>query len=208
MVEPFHGSTTLTSHYSHSTDSETYPPGTARTASGQRHAPDSPRYGYSALSAAELAGEDPDYLRSGIPAGPMPSKTPAIPSFHPSSSSSSQTPPQTISAGKFDTLSHPSTPRQSQHPTGSAGALRVVNHGDNDRPELPPGAGYDDNPRHSFNARRGSAGYAHGGSGGDGGAPGFRRHADAGRVQQDVVDLPPLYTDVPRDDDSPGETPR
>jgi hypothetical protein len=64
--------------------------------------------------------------------------------------------------------------------------MRVVNHDDPDElPAVPPGTAephrrsqvpqIDDSPRRTT----------------------FRRHEDAGRV--DVVDLPPLYTDVPRD---------
>ena len=210
IVEPFRGSTRLSSRYSSSSGSE-YPPGTARSANGQRHPLEFPRDAYLALNAAELADEAPDYLRTGGQASLVPAKSSAIQGFHPPASSASptMTTPQASASGKFDSLPHESirNSRQTHFAGGTgpppAGALRVLNHDDDDRPVLAPEAIYDESPRQSFNARRSS-----GGIGQNRGAPAFRRHADAGRVQQDVVDLPPLYTDVPMDESSPRETPR
>ena len=69
----------------------------------------------------------------------------------------------------------PITPRRS-------GMLHVVNHDDSSAlPTFPA-----EEPRRSLE-RPSQEG------------PMFRRHMDAGRVRDEVVDLPPLYTEVPRD---------
>lgn len=68
--------------------------------------------------------------------------------------------------------------------SGSGSGMRVVNH---DRPDELPAVN-SSNTRHAH-APRNSSDFNR--------RMEFRRHADAGRV--DYVDLPPLYTDVPRD---------
>ncbi|WVF65835.1 hypothetical protein IAT40_000572 [Kwoniella sp. CBS 6097] len=68
--------------------------------------------------------------------------------------------------------------------------MRVVNHDSPDSlPALPPGAthGHGPTPRRRPPTDNG---------------PTFRRHADAGRYQEEIVDLPPLYSEVPRDNPS------
>ncbi|OCF31633.1 hypothetical protein I317_07867 [Kwoniella heveanensis CBS 569] len=63
------------------------------------------------------------------------------------------------------------------------GGMRVVNHDSPESiPTLPPGATH--GPRRRPPQDNG---------------PTFRRHADAGRYQEEIVDLPPLYSEVPRD---------
>lgn len=89
--------------------------------------------------------------------------------------------------------------------TTAPGAMRVVNH-DNPAsiPTLPPGARLDDRERERERERRRRDPLA---------GPTFRRHEDAGRIpdmrgrEEEVVDLPPLYTDVPRDGPEPEYTP-
>lgn len=118
-------------------------------------------------------------------AGPLPTKSRI------SDSPSSPSQPVSNSGLKHDLLSHSSSPRT---PTSgqAGGPMRVINHDDPATlPALPPGARLSDDR----SRRRPESG------------PTFRRHADAGRVpmnrphEEDVVDLPPLYTDVPRDGD-------
>ncbi|WVQ93460.1 hypothetical protein IAU59_000534 [Kwoniella sp. CBS 9459] len=83
------------------------------------------------------------------------------------------------------------------------GGMRVVNHDSPESlPALPPGA------THTFShgqAHPHASGQLHGGPRRrppqDNG-PTFRRHADAGRYQEEIVDLPPLYSEVPRDNPS------
>jgi len=136
------------------------------------------------------SGEDARPSGPGV-AGPLPQKG--------SSSSTLQSPltsttsrPSTH-ALKNDLLS-PSSPTSPVAPAGPlpSSAMRVINHDDPAAlPTLPPGPRLDDRDRER-RRRDPLAG------------PTFRRHEDAGRVpvtrhEEEVVDLPPLYTDVPRD---------
>ena len=129
-------------------------------------------------------------------AGPLPLKTPHRLPEPPTPASSSRS--QSVHAMKSDLLNRspdiaPSLPVQ-QAP---AGAMRIVNHDDPyGLPALPPGARHDDpsrDPRRRGPGRRSMET-----------GPTFRRHEDAGRLpvtrrEEEIVDLPPLYTDVPRD---------
>ena len=83
-------------------------------------------------------------------------------------------------------------------------SMRVVYHDDPESlPMLPPGATAN---RYNNGDRRRRSGVP------TESGPTFRRHEDGGRVlsrpavsEEEVVDLPPLYTDVPRDGDGAGE---
>lgn len=129
-------------------------------------------------------------------AGPLPPKT----GVRLSQQTSRPRPEVATSNLKSDILSQtdssPSEPRiphtpnqiqnqhQNQNQSQNQGGLRVVNHDDpSSIPALPLSATSD--PTHTRRVRPDTG-------------PTFRRHEDAGRVEQ-VVDLPPLYTDVPRD---------
>ncbi|WVQ78809.1 hypothetical protein IAT38_000900 [Cryptococcus sp. DSM 104549] len=75
--------------------------------------------------------------------------------------------------------------------SGHESGMRVVNHDNPENlPTLPPGATYT-HPHQPVGRRRAQQQHD--------GQPTFRRHADAGRVEAEVVDLPPLYSEVPRD---------
>ncbi|WVR03770.1 hypothetical protein IAU60_000765 [Kwoniella sp. DSM 27419] len=86
------------------------------------------------------------------------------------------------------TAATPRYPDYSARPTSTQGGMRIVNHDSPDSlPALPPGATHG----HSAGPRRRPPPQETG--------PTFRRHADAGRYEMEVVDLPPLYSEVPRD---------
>lgn len=164
-----------------------------------------------------MIGDEDDRSAGPGVAGPLPLK--ASSSAEPSSMPRPLPPVQTsLQQGeqslKNDLVSHPSL----THPTSStnhipispappnAGPMRVINHDDPTLlPTLPPGARYG----HEERSRNRGTG------------PTFRRHEDAGRVpvrrrEEEIVDLPPLYTDIPRDapeytgssdlDESPGRS--
>nr|XP_031858479.1 uncharacterized protein CI109_006124 [Kwoniella shandongensis]KAA5525551.1 hypothetical protein CI109_006124 [Kwoniella shandongensis] len=83
---------------------------------------------------------------------------------------------------------------------GGGGGMRVINHDNSESmPALPPSATQSRATTLSAtnNSRRRIQQQ-------DVAGPTFRRHADAGRVQEEVVDLPPLYSEVPRDGPVPG----
>ncbi|OCF56493.1 hypothetical protein L486_05343 [Kwoniella mangroviensis CBS 10435] len=72
--------------------------------------------------------------------------------------------------------------------TGPPGGMRVTNPENPDQiPTLPPGAMHAPAHSRANPPRRRQDG------------PTFRRHADAGRFEEEIVDLPPLYSEVPRD---------
>lgn len=139
--------------------------------------------GLADMTSRETFEED----RPGV-AGPLPSKSQTRLPESPSTSSRPTIPGPAL---KNDLLAHPSSPR-SPTTSGQPGPMRIINH-DNPAtlPAVPPGT------RLSGDISR---------RGRDSG-PTYRRHEDAGRVpvnrpqEEDVVDLPPLYTDVPRDGD-------
>ena len=136
------------------------------------------------------SGEDMRPSGPGV-AGPLPRKE-----------SSSSTPQSPLTATSSRPSSHalkndllgpsPSSPISPVTPAGPPlpGAMRVINHDDPAAlPALPPGARLDERERRRREPMAG---------------PTFRRHEDAGRVpvtrrEEEIVDLPPLYTDVPRD---------
>ncbi|WWC68537.1 uncharacterized protein I206_102466 [Kwoniella pini CBS 10737] len=84
-----------------------------------------------------------------------------------------------------------SSPRQAYPPyndRNQSGGMRVANpEYPENIPTLPPGATHA--PRNNGPRRRPA----------DNNGPTYRRHADAGRFQEEIVDLPPLYSEVPRD---------
>ena len=129
-------------------------------------------------------------------AGPLPAKTHRSPD--PPSSSGSRS--RTAHSLKAELLGHPTEPVPplpiQQAPAGS---MRIVNHDDPyNIATLPPGARYDDTPVRENRPRRNQGGRRSIDTG-----PTYRRHEDAGRLPmtrgEEIVDLPPLYTDVPRD---------
>ena len=189
-VEPFPGTPTATSRQSLA--SRGY------DGSGGYYESDmsSPRTTFNPGNTYDLAGESPHPSGSGI-ALPLASKTPAMPS--PSTSSRFASDAQSSHNRKSDL--EQGIVRQPQRHQGQ---LRVVNHDDpSSIPTLPafPAGASEGSPRNSLGNQGGRRGS---GLASEGPSAAFRRHADAGRVQQEVVDLPPLYTDVPRDDDSSG----
>ncbi|KAK8861638.1 hypothetical protein IAR55_002461 [Kwoniella newhampshirensis] len=169
----------------------------------------------SGSASSPLESPVDDSGRAGGPriAGPLPTKiqTPStLPTSPPYVDSPSRNTPATDLnhelkrlpdngvPGRTSSPSYSLTQRESSH-TGSAGGpggggMRVVNHDNPDSlPALPPGATH--GPGGPTGRRRPPQQQ-------DG--PTFRRHADAGRVQEEVVDLPPLYSEVPRDGPVPG----
>lgn len=152
-------------------------------------------------SASSLSGEsrEPDGPGS---AGPLPSKSRVTPSQHPS--------------GSRPSASHVSTDRGTglTYPPGAA-ALGHGEKGESQAMPVVPAAAATSSPAHLRVANPDAGGAVGGRAGGQ--APGgrrdrrshdgptFRRHEDAGRLEQEVVDLPPLYTDVPQDGPRPDE---
>lgn len=140
-------------------------------------------------------------------AGPLPSKSPLGPGSSAAGTSTAVSPhqlspPVSRTGGSNDSV--PSLKRDTQNMLGlppgagagiglgdgigGGGGMRVMNHDHPDYlPAIPVGAGGSGNSRGSGNRQSR-----------EDRQPQFRRHADAGRVE-DVVDLPPLYTDVPRE---------
>lgn len=161
-------------------------------------------------NADGLAGDGEERDGPGT-AGPLPSKTArganASPNpAHPPRISMVST---TSSSGKAGQSVGPGAGAGAGAGPGVGGGMRIANPDANSNPD-----------ESSQSSRRGSANLPHPGSAGlrraGEGYSGddsprrtqFRRHEDAGRV--DVVDLPPLYTDVPRDgalrlDGGPGD---
>lgn len=127
-----------------------------------------------------LAGEGERREGPGM-AGPLPSKSPI--SHSPRLSSPPSRPPTDdfIPRYKRDHLSLP--PGASSTP-GPSGPMRVVNHDDSQNISVVPMSESETQRRRESRM------------------PQFRRHEDAGRV--DIVDLPPLYTDVPREREGGG----
>jgi hypothetical protein len=135
-------------------------------------------------------------------AGPLPSKSPFGPGSSAAGTSTAvsphelSSPPISRTGGSNDSV--PSLKRDTQNmlglPPGAGaagsgdGGMRIFNHDHpDDLPAMSVGAGGSGNSRGSGNRQSREERQ-----------PQFRRHADAGRVE-DVVDLPPLYTDVPRE---------
>ncbi|WWC60387.1 uncharacterized protein I303_102959 [Kwoniella dejecticola CBS 10117] len=126
---------------------------------------------------------------------PQPPSLPYTAHHHHSSSSHSANSNSNILPADDPTKSASSPTRQaypSYNDRPQSGGMRVTNpeHPEN-LPALPPGAthGLGHAPRNAAPRRRPA----------DGNGPTFRRHADAGRFQEEIVDLPPLYSEVPRD---------
>ncbi|WWC87952.1 uncharacterized protein L201_002852 [Kwoniella dendrophila CBS 6074] len=98
--------------------------------------------------------------------------------------------------------------RQSQQtfptysPQATQGGMRIANPENPDQlPTLPPGATHSRGNVNSSNNNTGPRRRVAENAG-----PTFRRHADAGRFQEEIVDLPPLYSEVPRDGPIPDST--
>jgi hypothetical protein len=165
-------------------------------------------------NADGLAGDGEERVGPGT-AGPLPLKTPrgANASRNPAHPPRISTVSTTPSSGKAGQAAGPGAGAGlgvgATAGPGMGGGMRIANPDANSNPD-----------EGSQSSRRGSANLPPPGSAGlrraGEGYPGddsprrtqFRRHEDAGRV--DVVDLPPLYTDVPRDgalrlDGAPGD---
>ncbi|WRT65763.1 uncharacterized protein IL334_002712 [Kwoniella shivajii] len=148
-----------------------------------------PEYGDNRNSL--LSEEDNGSWVPGI-AGPLPTKSnPSSPGPLSSQSPSHSFNRPTTSHSNDSSKPFPSYIDRSPGPGqgqgqghGQTSAMRVVNPENPESiPALPPGATHERaNP-----PRRRAEG------------PTYRRHADAGRFQEEIVDLPPLYTEVPRD---------
>ncbi|KAK4690066.1 CDP-diacylglycerol---serine O-phosphatidyltransferase, partial [Tremellales sp. Uapishka_1] len=128
-------------------------------------------------ASTSTSGEDPFLQRE---ASPLPRK-------------SASSPPTLIpmAAVKSTGLQNQNQTQIQNQNQGQSGNFRVVNNDPSaEPPALPPGAEFA-SPHPNANAlprRRNEMGGLE-----------FRRHVDAGRVQ--IEDLPPMYTDVPRDRD-------
>ena len=194
MIEPYRpvGSFVVPTHR------EDSPPGESRSSS---YPPDSGTF----VPALE-AGRDSSYADEesgpGV-AGPLPSKStrpfPVQPLSHRvSGTETSRTSQSQRDSGKAPSNVHISTNTNtgSGAELGGVRSMRLANPDSPTASSLPsPRAQRRSMPTDSPSSPRG---------------PTFRRHEDAGRVSypdpsDDVVDLPPLYTEVPRDGPRPGE---
>ncbi|WVW80231.1 hypothetical protein I302_102209 [Kwoniella bestiolae CBS 10118] len=155
-------------------------------------------------SAPGVAGPLPSKSNPPTPTTSAPTPIPTAPILPYTSSQSSQSHTQNQNhRTSSDDTSHskPSLSRQvlhgfndrppPQHPVGGTGGMRVTNPENPDQiPTLPPGATHSPGHGRANPPRRRQDGH---------GQPTFRRHADAGRFEEEIVDLPPLYSEVPRD---------
>jgi len=157
--------------------------------------------GSTALGAGvsgQRSSNDEDSRASGPGvAGPLPSKT-----YRSLDSSSSPAPSsQSAHIMKAELLGRAAENTQPlPQPPAPTSGMRIVNHDDPyGMPALPAVARYDDALRDNRLSRRNQGIRRSADTG-----PTYRRHEDAGRLpvtrrEEEFVDLPPLYTDVPRD---------